>query len=178
MPEFLQEVSPEKCQSFSQHEARGTHCCPASCLAVPLRGGHGPALHAAAPAPGRQTQPPLSAHLPALPHQVLMPPRTARTHLWPRSLLSALATLGCLPLTSPRSPPLQALLFPCPSPCRPGGEASGKGCPEAERTLRPHPMFTGSSAPPLPAASPRLGSRVQAGPPFPGPGRGGVCPVY
>lgn len=40
-----------------------------------LCGCHGPALHAAPPAPGGQTQRQPATHLSALPHQALMPPR-------------------------------------------------------------------------------------------------------
>lgn len=137
--------------------AQGSRASPMPsppCPALLLRGCHGPALHAAPPPAPGQTERQPAAHLPALPHQALMP-----QHMCGLTSGPIVCPLGCLPLlfqfSTPRSPhPLSQSL-----------QAPGKDGPETESAPSPYSILTQSLALLLPAPSP-LGSRGQAGPPF------------
>lgn len=115
--------------------AQGSRASPMPsppCPALLLRGCHGPALHAAPPPAPGQTERQPAAHLPALPHQALMP-----QHMCGLTSGPIVCPLGCLPLlfqfSTPRSPhPLSQSL-----------QAPGKDGPETESApkslLHSHP---------------------------------------
>ena len=137
--------------------AQGSRASPMPsrpCAALLLRGRHGPALHAAPPtAPGQAERQP-AAHLPALPHQALMP-----QHMCSLTSGPIFCPVGCLPLIFQFATPDSPIL--CPSPSRPLGRmAQRQKVPPS-----PYSILTQSLTLLLPAPSP-LGSRGQAGPPF------------
>lgn len=170
---------PQSCQEVSPSMR-----LPGLTDALPLRpalllcGCHGPALHAAHPAPGGQTQREPSAHLSALPHQALTPQQMSTPSSGPISCFlpsPPWAGLSPSPLSQVSTPPDPP--HPLPQSLQAQMRGTGKGCPETERVPETPYHAHPEPGPALPAASPRLKSKGQAGPPFSAPKNGSVYPV-